>query len=96
MKVLFKQKKTKIAIDISLLTFGIGLSCISFLNENEMIQGVIFGLGVSLSTTMLVDIYQIITQEDCSLSNVSLMGLVEVAYNGDEESQKDFFRKAKK
>lgn len=96
MKLLFKHKKTKVAIDIFLLTFGLGLSCISFVVGNEIIQGVVFSLGISLSTTMLIDIYQIATQEDCGLSNASLMGLVEVDYNGDEENQKEFFRKAKK
>lgn len=91
----FMTNITKLLISISLSVLGIGLSCISYSLPNEIWNGVIFGLGISILTTAIIDIYKHILNSPNIKDQIISMGLLDVDHNETSNSQDDIYKNAK-
>lgn len=92
-------KHTKRIINISLAILGIGLSCISYLAGSTMVQGVLFGLGVSILTTVIINIYETIISipsKKLSEEKMNAIGLFDIDFNKGNQSQTDVYTNSKK
>lgn len=92
------SKKQKTAFIIALVVLGIALSIGSFSIPIVQFQGVLLSLGVSILTTVIIDVYEkfLGNSESAFLEKLQSFGLFDVNYNNTFQAQEKMYVNAKK
>ena len=93
-KVKDMSQKRKLIISIVIGIFGLNLSLISYKIADEAYRGVVFGLGISIMTTAIIDIYKYIMNNSKNDRNIGEKGLLELEYNGSSSAQDKIYTNA--
>lgn len=89
------KKKTKLFVSIGFAALGIGFSCISYGFQESMWKGIVFGLGISILTTAIMDIYEYISNYSKKEVIMECAGILDIANNKTSNSQKFIYTNAK-